>query len=64
MVTLKNVLGILGIAVIALFWVVIVNVWGGLFVAVLVVFAVLVLNRQQRRKRAEAKTRTDDSPVR
>jgi len=64
MVTLKNMLGVLGIAVIALFWVVIVNVWGGLFVVVLVVFAVLVLNRQQRRKRAEGKTKPDDSPVR
>jgi membrane protein implicated in regulation of membrane protease activity len=63
-VTVKNILGIIGIAVIALFWVVIVNVWGGLFVAVLVVLAVLVLNRQQRRKRAEPRPKTDDSSMR
>ena len=52
MVTLKNVLGIVGLVVISLFWVVITGtVLGGLFVLVLVVVVVLVLRREVSRKK-------------
>ena len=60
MVTLKNVLGIIGIVVIALYWVALVNVWGGLFVVALVVLVVVVLKAQQRRKRPEPQPSTND----
>ena len=60
MVTLKNVLGVVGIAVIALFWVALINIWGGLFVVALVVLVVLVLRAQQRRKRPEPQPSTND----
>ena len=54
MVTLKNVLGVIGLAVIALFWVVITDsIYGGLFVAVLIVVVVVVLRHEQTRKRPE-----------
>ncbi len=62
MVTLKNVLGIVGLAVIALFWVVIVgSIYGGLFVAVLIVVVAVILRREQTRKRPEPQTKGDDS---
>ena len=64
MVTLKNVLGVVGIAVIALFWVALINVWGGLFVVALVVLVVAVLKIQQRRKRAEPEPKADESALR
>jgi uncharacterized membrane protein len=59
-ITGKNVLGIIGLAVIALFWVVITGtVYGGLFVGVLVVLVVVVLTATQRRKRRPV---PDDKP--
>jgi len=58
-ITMKNVLGIIGLAVIALFWVVITNVYGGLFVAVLIILVVVVLSAEQRRKRKPI----DDKPA-
>ena len=66
MVTLKNVLGMIGLVVIALFWVVITGtVYGGLFVIALVVLVVVVLTLVQRRKRVVPPTSvSDESPVR
>ena len=64
MVTLKNVLGVIGIAVIALFWVALINIWGGLFVIALVVVAVVVLTLVQRRKKVVPPTTSDESSVR
>ena len=64
MVTLKNVLGVIGIAVIALFWVALINVWGGLFVIALVIVAVVVLTLVQRRKRVVPPATNDESSVR
>ena len=62
MVTFKNVLGIIGLAVIALFWVIITGtVYGGLFVAVLIVLVVIVLRREQTRKRPEPQPKADDA---
>jgi len=62
MVTLKNVLGIIGLAVIALFWVIITQSWyGGLFVAVLIVVVAIVLRREQTRKRPEPQPKADDA---
>jgi len=61
MVTLKNVLGIVGLAVIALFWVVLNGLLGGAFVAVLIVVVVIVLRREQTRKRPEPQTQADDA---
>ena len=62
MVTLKNVLGILGLAVIALFWVIITKTWlGGAFVAVLIVVVAVVLRREQTRKRPEPQPKADDA---
>jgi len=62
MVTLKNVLGILGLAVIALFWVIITSsIYGGIFVAVLIVVVAIVLRRQQRRKKPEPQPKADDA---
>ncbi len=65
MVTLKNVLGILGLAVIALFWVVITgSIYGGVFVALLIVVVAIVLRREQTRKRPEPQPKSDDGTVR
>jgi hypothetical protein len=61
MVTLKNVLGIVGLLMIALYWTFIVNVWGALFVGALIVLTVVVLRRQQRRKRPGPKPESDDA---
>ncbi len=61
---MKNVLGVIGLAVIALFWVVIINVWGALFVAVLIVLVVVVLKAQQRRKRPTSEQKADESKMR
>jgi len=66
LVTLKNVLGIIGLVVIALFWVVITGtIYGGLFVIALVIVVVVVLTFVQRRKRAAPQTSaSDESSVR
>lgn len=62
MVTLKNVMGIIGLVMIAFFWVVITqSIYGGLFVLVLIVLVVVVLTIVQRRKRAEPKPSNDDA---
>jgi hypothetical protein len=62
MVTLKNVLGMIGLVVIALFWVVITGtVYGGIFVLALVVVVVVILTFVQRRKRVGPHTSPDDS---
>jgi len=62
MVTLKNLLGVLGLAVIALFWVIITKTWlGGAFVAVLIIVVAIVLRRQQTRKRPEPQPKADDA---
>jgi len=58
-VTGKNVLGILGLIVIALFWVALNGLLGGIVVAVLIVLAVIVLNAK-RRKRSEPQKSEDE----
>jgi len=64
LVTLKNVYGIVGIVVIALFWVLITGtVFGGLFVIALVVLVVIVLTAQQRRKRKPPVDKPVESPL-
>ncbi len=64
MVTMKNILGVIGLAVIALFWVFITNIYGALFVAALIVLVVVVLRYQQRRKRPPSETKADETAVR
>jgi thiol:disulfide interchange protein len=64
MVTLKNVLGIIGLVVIALFWVVITGVYGGLFVALLIVVVAIVLRYEQTRKRPEPQPKANDGTLR
>jgi len=65
MVTFKNVLGIIGLVVIAFFWVIITGtIYGGLFVLALVVVVVLVLTYVQRRKKAEPQTSSNEGAVR
>jgi len=60
-ITRKNMLGILGLAVIALFWVALNGILGGAIVAALIVLVVLVLNSEQRRKRRPPKASVDGS---
>lgn len=60
-VTGKNILGIVGLAVIALFWVALNGVLGGLVVVVLIVLVVVILNAS-RRKRPEQPKSGDASP--
>ena len=65
MVTLKNLLGMIGLVVIALFWVVITGtVYGGLFVIALVILVVVVLTVFQRRKRVVPPATSDEGAVR
>jgi multisubunit Na+/H+ antiporter MnhE subunit len=65
MVTLKNVLGIIGLVVIAFFWVIITGtIYGGVFVLGLIVVVVVLLTIVQRRKRAEPQTKPDEDTVR
>jgi uncharacterized membrane protein len=65
MVTLKNVLGMIGLVVIALFWVIITGtIYGGVFVLALIVVVVVLLTIVQRRKRVEPQTKPDETAVR
>ena len=61
-VTGKNVLGIVGLAVIALFWVALNGVLGGVVVVVLVVLVVVVLNLSRRK--APQQPKSDDDSLR
>jgi hypothetical protein len=60
-ITGKNVLGIIGLAVIALFWVALNGILGGALVAVLIVVVIIVLNITQRRKRTPPEAGQDDA---
>jgi uncharacterized membrane protein len=65
MVTLKNVLGMIGLVVIALFWVIVTGtIYGGVFVLALIVVVVVLLTIVQRRKRVEPQTKPDEAAVR
>jgi len=55
-VTRKNLLGVVGLAVIALFWVALNGVLGGVVVVVLIVLVVAVLSVSRRRRPGQQKS--------
>ena len=55
-VTGKNLLGVVGLAVIALFWVALNGVLGGIVVTVLIVLVVAVLSVSRRRRPGQQKS--------